>query len=64
VGRAIDLAVDGRSVAPILRTLRRSRWDRHAATRRLRRLAERRGCGCLGCTPHMLILAAFMASGT
>jgi integrase len=43
VGRAIDLAVDARPVGPILRTRRGSRMDRHAATRRLRRLP-----------PHML----------
>jgi integrase len=42
VARAIDRAVAGRGCGPILRSRRGSRMDRHAATRRLRRLAEDR----------------------
>jgi hypothetical protein len=40
VGRAIDRAVEGRASGPILRNRRGARMDRHAATRRLRWLAE------------------------
>jgi site-specific recombinase XerD len=54
VGRAIDLAVDARPVGPILRTRRGSRMDRHAATRRLRRLAEASGMRMPRLHPHML----------
>jgi integrase len=54
VGRAIDLAVDGRPVGPFLRTRRESRMDRHAATRRLRRLAEATGMRMPRLHPHML----------
>jgi integrase/recombinase XerD len=54
VGRAIDLAVDARPVGPILRTRRGSRLDRHAATRRLRRLAEASGMRMPRLHPHML----------
>ena len=39
VGRAIDRAVEGRTVGPILLNICGARMDRHAATRRLRRLA-------------------------
>ena len=53
VGRAIDLAVDGRLVGPILRSRRGSRMDRHAATRRLRRLAEASGMRMPRLHPHM-----------
>jgi integrase/recombinase XerD len=50
VGRVIDRAVDTRDAGPILRTRDGTRMDRHAATRRLRRLAEKAGCGCPACT--------------
>jgi integrase/recombinase XerD len=40
VGRAIDQAIGGRLGGPILLNSRGVRMDRHAATRRLRRLAE------------------------
>ena len=40
VGRAIDRAVGTRTRGPILLNSRGARMDRHAATRRLRRLAE------------------------
>src|SRR5262249_4712609 len=40
VGRAIDHAIGTRSNEPILLNSRGVRMDRHAATRRLRRLAE------------------------
>jgi integrase/recombinase XerD len=40
VGRAIDQAVDGRTDGPLLRNYRGVRMDRHAATLRLRHLAD------------------------
>ena len=40
VARAIDRAIDDRTSGPILRNRLGARMDRHAATRRLRRLAE------------------------
>jgi integrase len=40
VGRAIDRAIGDRDSGPILLNSRGTRMDRHAATRRLRRLAE------------------------
>src|ERR1035441_6095181 len=43
VGPAIDRAVDARTAGPILLNSRGARMDRHAATRRLRRLAETAG---------------------
>jgi integrase len=43
VGRAIDQAIGSRTSGPILLNTRGSRMDRHAATRRLRRLAETAG---------------------
>jgi integrase/recombinase XerD len=43
VGRAIDRAVCGRSAGPILLNTRGRRMDRHAATRRLRHLAQAGG---------------------
>jgi len=43
VGRAVDRAIDGGAAKPILRTRDGTRMDRHAATRRLRRLAEQAG---------------------
>jgi integrase/recombinase XerD len=54
VGRAIDRAVDGRASGPILRTREGTRMDRHAATRRLRRLAEKAGVRLPRMHPHML----------
>ena len=43
VGRAIDQAIGGRLGGPILLNSRGARTDRHAATRRLRRLAHAAG---------------------
>jgi integrase/recombinase XerD len=40
VGRAIDQAIGTRTRSPVLLNSRGTRMDRHAATRRLRRLAE------------------------
>jgi len=54
VGRAIDRAVAGRASGPILRNSRGARMDRHAATRRLRRLAEQGGVPISRPHPHML----------
>ena len=50
VGRAIDRAVGTRTGGPILLNSRGARMDRHAATRRLRRLAGPPGCGSPGRT--------------
>jgi len=46
VGRAIDHAIGTRASGPILLNSRGARMDRHAATRRLRRLAGSRGPDC------------------
>ena len=54
VGRAIDRAVGGRSGGPILLNSRGTRMDRHAATRRLRRLADTAGVRITRAHPHML----------
>jgi integrase/recombinase XerD len=54
VGRAIDRAVHGRAYGPILLNNRGTRMDRHAATRRLRRLAEAAGVRITRPHPHML----------
>jgi DDE superfamily endonuclease/Phage integrase family len=43
VGRAIDRAIGDRTYEPILLNSRSKRMDRHATTRRLRRLAETSG---------------------
>jgi integrase len=43
VGRAIDRAIGTRPGGPILLNSRGMRMDRHAATRRLRQLAEAAG---------------------
>jgi integrase/recombinase XerD len=43
VARAIDRAVDGRDAGPILRNAHGVRMDRHAASRRLRQLADAAG---------------------
>jgi integrase/recombinase XerD len=54
VGRAIDRAVGARVAGPILLNSRGARMDRHAATRRLRRLAETAGVRIIRPHPHML----------
>jgi site-specific recombinase XerD len=54
VGRAIDRAVGGRASGPILVNTRGARMDRHAATRRLRRLAQAAGVRLPRMHPHML----------
>jgi integrase/recombinase XerD len=54
VGRAIDRAVAGRTSRPILLNTRGARMDRHAATRRLRRLARVAGVRLPRMHPHML----------
>jgi integrase/recombinase XerD len=54
VGRAIDRAVGGRAGGPILLNSRGTRMDRHAATRRLRRLADTAGARIGRTHPHML----------
>jgi integrase/recombinase XerD len=54
VGRAIDRAIGGRASGPILLNSRGVRMDRHAATRRLRRLAEASGMRITSPHPHML----------
>jgi site-specific recombinase XerD len=54
VGRAIDRAVGTRTRGPVLLNRRGARMDRHAATRRLRRLAETAGIKVTRAHPHML----------
>jgi len=54
VGRAIDRAVADRTHGPVLLNTRGARMDRHAATRRLRRLAETAGIQAARAHPHML----------
>ena len=54
VGRAIDRAVADRTHGPVLLNSRGARMDRHAATRRLRRLAESVGIQAGRAHPHML----------
>ena len=54
VGRAIDRAIGTRTGGPILLNSRGMRMDRHAATRRLRRLAEAAGVRISRPHPHML----------
>jgi integrase/recombinase XerD len=53
-GRAIDRATDARASGPIPLSSRGTRMDRHAATRRLRRLAEHAGVKITRTHPHML----------
>jgi integrase/recombinase XerD len=53
-GRAIDRAIGARTDGPILLNSRDGRMDRHAATRRLRRLAETAGVRIARPHPHML----------
>jgi integrase/recombinase XerD len=52
--RAIDRAIDTRTSGPILLNSRGARMDRHAATRRLRRLAGTAGIRIAKAHPHML----------
>ena len=54
VQRAIERAVDRRDVRPVLRNRRQVRMDRHAATRRLRHLADDAGISLPRMHPHML----------
>jgi integrase/recombinase XerD len=54
VGRAIDRGAGARGVGPILLNSCGARMDRHAATRRLRRLAEEAGVRITRPHPHML----------
>jgi integrase/recombinase XerD len=54
VGRAIDRAVGARIRGPVLLNSRSARMDRHAATRRLRQLAEIAGIQLTKAHPHML----------
>jgi integrase/recombinase XerD len=54
VGRAIDRATAGRASGPILLNSRGARMDRHAATRRLRHLAQHAGVRITRAHPHML----------
>jgi len=54
VGRAIDRAVEDRTAGPILLNGRGVRMDRHAATRRLRHLADAAGVRLPAMHPHML----------
>jgi hypothetical protein len=51
---AIDRAVDGRDHGPILRNAYGVRMDRHAATRRLKHLADAAGIRIARMHPHML----------
>jgi integrase len=54
VARAIDNAVEERLNGPILRNTIGARMDRHAATRRLKRLAGTAGIRMPKMHPHML----------
>ena len=54
VSRAIERAVGDRESGPILRTRTGTRMDRHAATRRLHRLAATGGVHVARMHPHML----------
>jgi site-specific recombinase XerD len=54
VGRAIDRAVADRTGGPVLLNSRGTRMDRHAATRRLRHLAQHAGVPITRPHPHML----------
>ena len=53
VGRAIDRAIGLRDRGPVLLNTRGTRMDRHAATRRLRHLAEAAGIQIARAHPHM-----------
>jgi integrase/recombinase XerD len=54
VGRAIDRAIGVRPGGPVLLNSRGARMDRHAATRRLRHLAQTAGVRITRPHPHML----------
>ena len=54
VGRAIGRAISGRVSGPVLLNSRGARMGRHAATRRLRRLAQAAGVPITRPHPHML----------
>ena len=54
VSRALDQATGTRTRGPILLNGRGARMDRHAATRRLHRLAETAGIQVTKAHPHML----------
>ncbi|MDP9093138.1 MAG: tyrosine-type recombinase/integrase [Actinomycetota bacterium] len=54
VARAVDGAVAGRDVGPILLNRNGGRMDRHAATRRLHRLQDASGEKIARMHPHML----------
>ena len=54
VARAIDRAADSREHGPILRNAHGGRMDRHAATRRLKQLADASGIRIPRVHPHML----------
>ncbi|GAA4556602.1 site-specific tyrosine recombinase XerD [Planotetraspora kaengkrachanensis] len=54
VGRAIDRAIGDRTAGPILLNSCGTRMDRHAATRRLKRLADAAGVRMPRMHPHML----------
>jgi integrase len=54
VGRAIDRAIGDRTAGPILLNSCGARMDRHAATRRLKRLAAAAGVRMPRMHPHML----------
>jgi integrase/recombinase XerD len=54
VGRAIDRAITGRIRGPILVNSRGARMDGHAATRRLRQLAQQASMPITRLHPHML----------
>jgi integrase/recombinase XerD len=54
VGRAIDRAIGNRCAGPIPLNTRRTRMDRHAATRRLRHLVRIGGVRISRTHPHML----------
>jgi integrase/recombinase XerD len=54
VGRATGRSVATRASGPILLNSRGTRMDRHAATRRLRRLADTAGVRITRAHPHML----------
>jgi len=54
VARAIDRAAGDRDAGPILRNTHGTRMDRHAATRRLKRLAATAGITMPRMHPHML----------
>jgi len=54
VARAIDHAVDSRDHGPILRNTHGLRMDRHAASRRLKQLADTAGIRIPRMHPHII----------